>query len=304
MKSGKTKKSMVSRKSWFLKDVRAWLLLIPLVWIFYLFVWRPTVMGGYWSFFQMKGYKPIEFIGLQNYIQVIKDTQFWPTMLNTVEYVFWSLILGYLPPLIIAIMINEMVNFKSGFRTMIYLPQIIPAVAVMLMWYFIYYPNNTGLLNSFLGLFGIEPYGWLNDPNHVIMYVVIEMTWKTFGGTMIMYYAALQGISRELYEAATLDGAGILQRIWNITIPQISGLLLLTFVGQIISVFQVLEQPMTMTGGGPDGASISIGYQLYKYGFVSGRAGHAMALGVIIFVILLVLTVFYFRLEKRVNENQ
>ena len=97
MKSGKTKKSMVSRKSWFLKDVRAWLLLIPLVWIFYLFVWRPTVMGGYWSFFQMKGYKPIEFIGLQNYIQVIKDTQFWPTMLNTVEYVFWSLILGYPP---------------------------------------------------------------------------------------------------------------------------------------------------------------------------------------------------------------
>lgn len=304
MKSSKTKKSIASRKSWFLKDVRAWLLLIPLVWIFYLFVWRPTVMGGYWSFFQMKGYKPTEFIGLQNFIQVIKDTQFWPTMLNTLEYVFWSLILGYLPPLIIAIMVNEMINFKSGFRMMIYLPSIIPAVAAMLMWYFIYYPDNTGLLNSFLGLFGIEPYGWLNDPNHVIMYIIIEMTWKTFGGTMIMYYAALQGISRELYEAATLDGAGILQRIWNVTIPQISGLLLLTFVGQIISVFQVLEQPMAMTGGGPDGASISIGYQLYKYGFVSGRAGHAMALGVIIFVILLVMTVFYFKLEKRVNENQ
>ena len=84
-------------------------------------------MGAYWSFFQMKGYKPTEFIGLQNYIQVIKDTQFWPTMFNTFEYVFWSLILGYLPPLIIAIMVNEMVNFKSGFRTMIYLPTIIPA---------------------------------------------------------------------------------------------------------------------------------------------------------------------------------
>ena len=119
-----------------------------------------------------------------------------------------------------------------------------------------------------------------------------------------MYFAALQGVSRELYEAATLDGAGILQRIRYVTVPQISGLLLLTFVNQIIGVFQVLEQPMTMTGGGPNGASISIGYQLYKYGFVSGRVGHAMALGVIIFVILLVMTVFYFKLEKRVNHQQ
>lgn len=302
MKSDKKKR--ISRLTWIRKDVRAWMFLVPLVLVFYLFVWRPTFMGGYWSFFRMKGYKATEFIGLQNYIQVIKDTQFWPTMANTLQYVFWSLLLGYLPPLIVAIMVNEMVHFKSGIRVLIYLPKVIPAVAVMLMWYFMYYPDATGLLNSLLACFGIKPYGWLNDPNFVILYIVIEMTWKTLGGTMLMYFAALQGVSRELYEAATLDGAGILQRIRYVTVPQISGLLLLTFVGQIISVFQVLEQPMTMTGGGPNGASISIGYQLYKYGFVSGRAGHAMALGVIIFVILLVMTVFYFKLEKRVNNQQ
>ncbi len=303
MKSGKNKLKQKTGLMWILNDVRAWLLLLPLVLVFFLFVWRPTVMGAYWSFFQMKGYKPAGFIGFRNYIQVIKDTQFWPTMLNTLKYVFWSLILGYLPPLIIAIMVNEMVHFKSGFRMLIYLPKVLPAVAVMLMWYFIYYPNETGLLNSVLVSMGMKPYGWLNDPKHVIMLIVIEMTWKSFGGTMLMYFAALQGASRELYEAATLDGAGILQRVRYVTIPQIGGLLLLTFVSQIISVFQVLEQPMTMTGGGPDGASISVGYQLYKYGFVSGRVGHAMALGVIIFVILLVMTVFYFKLEKRVNDQ-
>lgn len=292
-----------SRLTWIRKDVNAWLLLLPLIVVFYLFVWRPTVMGAYWSFFRMKGYRPTEFIGIQNYVQVIKDTQFWPTMVNTLQYVFWSLVIGYLPPLIVAIMVNEMVHFRSTIRVLIYLPRVLPAVAVMLMWYFIYYPNETGLLNSLLMAVGMKPYGWLNDPKFVILYIVIEMTWKTLGGTMLMYFAALQGTSRELYEAATLDGAGIFQRIRYVTIPQISGLLLLTFVSQIISVFQVLEQPMTMTGGGPNGASISIGYQLYKYGFVSGRVGHAMALGVIIFVILLVMTVFYFKLEKKVNHQ-
>lgn len=303
MKSGTNKSAHKRSLSWIMRDVRAWLLLLPLVLLFYLFVWRPTVMGAYWSFFRMKGYTPTEFIGLENYLQVIKDTQFWPTMVNTLEYVFWSLIIGYIPPLIIAIMLNEMIHMKNTLKIMIYLPSIIPAVAAMLMWYFIYYPDETGLLNSVLVSLGMDPYGWLNDPNHVIMYIIIEMTWKSFGGTMLMYFAALQSTSRELYEAATLDGAGILQRVWHITFPQISGLLLLTFVNQIISVFQVLEQPMTMTGGGPDGASISLGYQLYKYGFVSGRAGHAMALGVIIFVILLILTIFYFKLEKRVNDQ-
>lgn len=298
------KKKSVSGLTWILKDIRAWMLLLPIVLVFFLFVWRPTFMGAYWSFFRMEGYKAKEFIGLQNYIQVIKDTQFWPTMSNTLQYVFWSLLIGYLPPLIIAIMVNEMLHFRSGIRVLIYLPKVLPAVAVMLMWYFIYYPDATGLLNSLLGFMGMQPYGWLNDPKFVILYIVIEMTWSSFGGTMLMYFAALQGVSRELYEAATLDGAGILQRIRYVTVPQISGLLLLTFVSQIISVFQVLEQPMTMTGGGPNGASISIGYQLYKYGFVSGRVGHAMALGVIIFVILLVMTVFYFRLEKRVNNQE
>lgn len=284
-------------------DISAWLLMLPLIILMYLFVWRPTVMGGVLSFFKMKGYTAKEFIGLRNYIDVITDTEFLPTLWNTVQYVIWSLLIGYIPPVIIAVMINEVVHFKSGYKVLIYLPAVIPAVASQLIWYFIYYPDASGLLNGILARFGMEPYRWLGDGNFTILYIVISMTWSGFAGTMILYYAALQSVKTELYEAALIDGAGMLKRLFYVTIPQIKGVLVITFVKQIIGVFQVLEQPLTMTDGGPNGASTSLGYQLYKYGFVSGRVGHAMALGVIIFLILLVMTFFYFRINKKIEDE-
>ena len=122
---------------------------------------------------------------------------------------------------------------------------------------------------------------------------------------MLLYYACLQGINPALYEAAIIDGAGTFRRAWNVTRPALSPMLRLNFVRQIIGMFQTIDGPLTMTGGGPDGASATIAYQLYQYAFNSGgrATGQAMALGVIIFVILLVATLFYFRLNKKIEEN-
>ena len=299
----KTKIQRLKHRQRLLNDIKAWIWLLPLVIALYLMVWRPTVMGVVWSFFKMKGYSPQEFIGLQNFIEVIRDTEFLPTMLNSVKYVVLSLIVGFIPPVIMAVMINEMVHFKNGFKLVTYLPAIIPGVAVSLMWYYMYFPDETGLLNMVLNLFGLEPYEWLMDGEFTILYIIISMTWNGAPATMLLYFSALQGINTELYEAAIIDGAGMLRKFWNITLPQLGGVLLLTFVNQIIGVFQVMEQPMAMTGGGPNNASTSVGYQIYKYGFVSGRAGHALALSVITFLILIVMTAFYFKLEKKVSEN-
>lgn len=299
----KTNLSKMRRRQRIKNDFAAWILLIPLVIIMYLFVWRPTVMGMVLSTFKLKGYTPTEFIGLKNYIEVITDTEFIPILFNTVKYVLWSLAVGFIPPVIIAIMVNEVMHLKSAFRVMIYLPAIIPGVAANLMWYFLYYPDATGLFNQVMMNFGIESYAWLNDPKFTILYIIIATTWSGFGGTMILYYAALQSVSAELYEAATIDGAGMVRKLWNVTIPQIKGTLLLCFVSQIISVFQILDQPLVMTGGGPNGASTSLGLQLYNYGFVNGRAGHALALGVIVFAMLMVATCFYFRLNRKIEEN-
>ncbi len=297
--------SRMKKKTKLRNDLDAWILMLPMVIILYLFVWRPTVLGTVWSFFKMQAYTVKEFCGFDNYVKVISHTQFFPTLWNTVQYVLWSLVIGYLPPLFIAIMINEIVHFKGGFRVLIYIPAVIPGIAAMLMWYFMYYPDHTGLLNMVLIKMGMEPFGWLNNPDFVIPGIIIYNTWKAFAGTMLLYYASLQGVSVELYEAALIDGAGPFKRLWHVTRPAIEGLLLLNVVNQIIGVFQIMEQPLAMTGGGPNGASISLGYQLYQYGFNSGGkgTGQAMALGVIVFMILICFTIFYFWLNNKVENR-
>lgn len=282
----------------------AWILLAPAVIVLYLMIWRPSVMGIVWSFFKMKGYTPKEFVGFENYIRVVTDAQFWPVIWNTLQYVFWSFIIGFIPPVIIAFFLNEMVHFRNGLRTIIYLPAILPGITILLLWYFMYYPNETGMLNMLLSKFNLAPYIWLNDARFTILFIVIEMTWAGFPGTMFLYYTTIQGIDPTLYEAATIDGAGPFKRFINVSLPQISGLLLLNVVRQLIGVFQVMQEPMVMTGGGPNGASISLGYQLYQYGFVQGRVGQALALGTITFIILIIATCFYFYMNKKVESNQ
>ncbi len=305
MKSDIINQKKLKKKLRLKNELDAWLLFIPSIIVLYLMIWRPTVLGAVWSFFKMNAYTVGSFCGFSNFRKVITHTQFVPTLLNTVKYVAWSLALGYLPPVILAVIVNEMVHFKSGFRITIYLPVIIPGIAAMLMWYYIYYPNQTGLLNMILTPMNIQAFGGLNNPGFVIPGIVIYMTWKNFGGTMLLYYAAVQGTSAELYEAALIDGASPLKRAWHVTRPQLEGILLLNLVNQIIAVFQIMEEPLAMTGGGPNGASASLGYQLYQYGFNSGGkgTGQAMALSVIIFLILIVLTMFYFWLNKRVEDR-
>ncbi len=286
-------------------DIDAWILMLPMVIILYILVWRPTVLGGVWSFFKMKAYTVGEFCGFNNYITVLTNSRFLPLLWNTVQYVFWSLVIGFLPPLVIALMLDEVVHLKNGFRVFIYVPAVIPGIAAMLMWYFMYYPDQTGLLNTILTRLGMEPYQWLNDPKFSIIGIIIYKTWKSFAGGMLLYLAALQGVSADVYEAALIDGAGPFKRFWHVTRPAIEGLLLLNLVRQIIGVFQTMEEPLAMTGGGPNGSSATLSYQLYQYGFNSGGkgTGQAMALGVIIFLILIVFTIFYFWLNKKVEDR-
>jgi multiple sugar transport system permease protein len=226
-------------------------------------------------------------------------------LLNTIQYVLWSIIIGFLPPIVIAIMLNELIHFRNGMRVLIYLPAIIPGIAGMLIWYFIYYPDQTGLLNLLLGKFDIEPYIWLNDADFTILGLVIYSTWKGMPGTMLLYFACVQGVSVEQYEAAIIDGAGPFKRAWYVTRPALDGIIILTLVRTIIGVFQILELPLTMTGGGPNGASATLSYQLYQYGFNSGGrgTGQAMALGVIIFLILIVFTCFYFVINRKIEDR-
>ena len=284
------------------KCVGGWILLLPAVLILFFFVIRPQILGFYWSFFRMQGFKVKEFVGFDNYIRVISDTTFLKNLWNTAQYVFWSVVIGYPLPIILALLLNEAVHLRKSMRLMVYFPSILPGVATSLLWYFIFNPTSGGLFNTILGYFGQEPYTWLQDSRYTILYIVISMTWSGCGATVLYYFAALQGVSRELYEAAIVDGAGFFRRMRVVALPHISNISLLFLVRQIIGVFSVRDQPMQMTDGGPNGASMTLGLQIYRYGFVDFRPDFAMALGVIMFLILMVVTIFYFKLEKKFSE--
>lgn len=285
-------------------NFNSWLLIIPAVLCVYFIVVRPQVTGIYWSFFNMKGYTIQSFAGLDNYKRVLSDTRFIQTLMNTLQYVFWSLVIGFPIPIILSVMLNEMVHFRNGFRFWVYFPSALPSVAVMTLWYMMYYPDQGGLLNMILIKLGFEPYVWLQDPKFAILGVILSITWNGCGATAIYYFACLQGISRELYEASLIDGAGFFKRFRTVTFPHMSGIVLLFLIRQIISIFSIMEQPLQMTGGGPNGASYTLGLLAYDFAFPGNRPQLGLAIGVIMFVILLIFTCFYFFLNKKVEDSR
>ncbi len=284
------------------KHLSGWVLLIPTILLFVFFTWRPILIAFGYSFFDLQGFEPVEFIGLENFRQVLSDTNFLRTLWNTVQYVFWSLIIGFPLPFIVAIFINEMTKTKGFFKVVTYLPTLIPGMAVYLIWKFIYADGAGGLLNMIRYFFGFMPMDWLSNSNISIPLLIVTMTWNGFGGTVILFLASLQGVDNSLYEAAQLDGAGIFTKFRVILLPHTYGILALGFVRQIISVAQVTEQPMVMTGGGPNGATMTLGLTNFYYAFRYGQMEKSMALGVVTFLLLIGLTFVYFKMDKKIND--
>ncbi len=295
MKRGKTL-NKISR------NAPGWLLMAPTIVLFFCLSWRPIIVAFSYSFYDIKNFEPVKFVGFENFRQILTDTKFLKTLWNTAQYVLWSLLIGLPLPFLTAVAINEMIKSKSFFRVVTYLPALIPGMAVFLIWRFIYNDGSIGLLNSIRWFFGLAPTNWLSNPDLTIPLIVIMMSWNGFGGTVIMYLATLQGVDQSLYEAAELDGAGIFSKFKAVLLPHTYGTLALCFVRQIISVAQVTEQPMVMTGGGPNYASMSLGLTNYYYAFKYGQMEKSMALGVVTFLILLGLTFLYFKMDKKINE--
>jgi len=285
--------------TYWMKEWSSWLLVIPSLFFFIFFSWQPLFSGIWLSFFETKGFKAESFIGFQNYIDVITNSVFQQMLLNTFKYVFWSLIIGFSIPIVIAVLINEMRHLRSFFRFSAFFPSMIPGIAASMLWMFLFEPSENGLVNKLLSIVGIEPLGWLQDPNWTIITIVLTITWRNFGATMLLFLASLQGINNDLYEAASIDGAGIWRKFWSITLPQIAPLIGLTLILQISGVFQIFNEPLVLTEGGPNNASMTLQLQSYFYAFRYFQAGHSAALGVITFIILMIITVFYFRLQKR-----
>jgi len=240
---------------------------------------------------------PPKFIGISNYAQMMSDAEFWRTLRNTVTF-----LVGYVPlvlaaGLLIAVLLNSAIPFRGIFRTMYFVPVVTSWVAVALVWKWLLNPAY-GLINSSLGAIGITGPAWLFDPNWAMVAVILTSVWKDTGFIMVIMLAGLQGIPREYYEAASIDGATRPQGLLHITIPLLSPTLIFCLSISLIGAFQVFDQVYIMTEGGPAGATMVLVERVVSNAFSYSRMGYASAMSWVLFLLIFAVTIFFYRLRK------
>lgn len=291
------------KKSKLLSDLNAWVLMIPSLILFAFFVWVPLLDTVRMSFYSVKGTRLVDFVGLENYQKLMIQPAYQIAWVNTVKYTVCSLIVGLAVPVILAALITECTHFKGFFRLAAYYPNIIPGIAAVIIYTFFFRNGPSGVLNILLAKFGVEPIGFLQSRTWVIFWIVVAMTWKAAGSTALVYMSSISSISPELYEAATIDGASPIRRFFSITMPTILKTGKTMLILQILAVFQILYEPMMMTKGGPNNASISIMELVYDLAFTQMKMSQAAALSVEVCIILIILTVIYYAVANSVEKD-
>jgi len=259
------------------------------------------VLASFWfSFCNYPILDAPRFVGLANYREITNDDQFWHSVRNTFEYVFAQVPLSMAVGLALALLLNQKVGGIKVFRTLFFLPTLVPVVANSVLWARVLNPQD-GLVNNALRLLHVpEKFlpGWTSDEHWAMPGLIVMALWGAGGGA-ILYVAALQDVPTELYEAAELDGARPTQTFRNVTIPLISPVLLFTGVMGLIGGFQEFARAMIMTGGGPFDSTLFYCLHLFNSAFTEFRLGYASAMAWLLFAMILVATVIVMRASMR-----
>ena len=275
---------------------------LPMLAIFAAFSWYPIVRLVVLSFQHTNLIDPPTWAGLDNFREVINDPLFLTAVKNTAYFAGLALLFGYPIPLIAAVLISESRRFRGTYSVLAYLPVVIPPVVGVMLWKYVFYePSSVGLFNTVLGWVHLGPYGWLQDPGTAMPALVVESTWANAGTTVIIYLAALTTVDRDLYDAASVDGASIWRKIWHITLPQLRGVLLVTLMLQIIGTVQVFLEPFLFTSGGPANSTLTVLLLVYQYAFgnsVGVGFGQAAALSLMVAAFLAVFSLVFLRLTR------
>lgn len=273
-----------------------WFYLFISPWIigFLCFILGPIVASLFLSFTDWDLFTPPKWVGFENYVNLMQDKIFWKTVYNTFYFALISVPLTMILSLGMAYLLAHKMRGMSFFRTIFYLPALVPIVASSMIFKFILAPD-TGVINRFLALFGIDGPAWLLDPTWVKMSFIFLAIWGV-GANMVLLLAAIQGVPEELYESAEMDGASKFKKFVHITIPIISPVIFFNLIMGIIGSLQAFSQIYILTGGGPNNASNMIVPYLFSNAFEFYKMGYASSIAWVLFIIIIIIfTVIVFK---------
>jgi len=277
------------------------LFIMPNLLGFLIFIALPLLFSFVLSFFEWDAITTMTFKGFDNYVKLFHDQGFIISLVNTVYYTVASVPLTLIVGLLLAVALNVKVKLSGLYQTAFFMPNIVSMVAAAVVWQAIYHPTM-GPVNMLLNTIGIaKPPLWTSDIHWAMPSIIIMSIWKNAGYYMVIIYAALQNISRSLYEAADIDGANAVNKFFHITIPMLSPTLFFVSIISIISSFKVFDQVFLLTDGGPGRATNVLVYFIYKNSFSYFKFGYSSAAAYALFFIILILTIIQYKMQKN-NE--
>jgi multiple sugar transport system permease protein len=281
-----------------------WFFIAPALILLFLFSILPILIALVISFTDMDlaglaDYSGIRFVGLDNYMEILRDASFLKAIGNTIFYVAFGVPFVILLSLSVALLINfGKSRVFEIFRAAFYMPSVTNVVAVAVVWSYLYNPS-LGLFNTILNAVGLPDVRWLQDPVTAKISLILLALWRAVGLNMLIFLAAIKGIPKSYYEAAELDGAGSWKQILHITIPLLRFAIFFVSVTTLIGWLQFFEEPFVMTDGGPLEGTMSVALFVYKNGFQFSEFGYAAAGSFILFFAIITLTLLQFRLQRR-----
>ena len=288
------------RKSNFLRKEALWgyLLILPNFLLMLVFTLIPVLFAFGVSLTDWSLLSAPTFVGLENYIDIFHDPVASITLKNTLVFTAMSVPLRIILPLMLAVALNQKIHGLAFYRTCYYLPVISASVAISMVFMWVL-DSNFGLLNRILMAIGLNPVGWLTDPDTALISIVMVTVWRGLGFNMIIFLAALQELPEDVYAVADIDGANAIQKFFYLTIPLISPTIFFLIITGIIDSFQSFDLVYNMTEGGPARSTYLIGYYIWQQAFEYLHMGYGAALAYLLFFVILIITIIQWVVRKR-----
>ncbi len=277
-----------------------WLFLAPTLIGLGLFTFLPIVASVLLAFFRWDIITPPEFVGFDNFAEVVTDPTIRVSFLNTIGFVVVAVTLQLAVALALAVLVNAKLPnlIKSFFRSVLFFPLILSAASVSIIMSYLF-NENFGVVNQLLNLVGVGNVPWLTSTHGAMVVVVLVYVWQNFGFSFLLFLGGLASIPNEVYEAGQVDGASSWQQFWKITLPLVSPTTLVASVMAIISALQIFDQPYVLTRGGPGDSTRTAVMVIYESAFKQLEFGKASAIGIILTIVIMLVTAVQFRLSRR-----